>query len=521
MLAAVANASAADLFVGVFGNEVITELPAGGTVSRWKRDGSDYYRFWQYVLNGDYTDKIGEIVSYPDGTVYIKDIIGMYDAFPAYLRGSYTAEDEITIPLPQPGAMYVYDNDIAETDFIAVCKYFETGDNTFDFAYAPEVKEVKYKLNDEGCWELKGMEEEGYILGALYGNDDEQYMGLWSGYGTWRTIFRPFDDNLQHAPDNLQTSYWLLDDYDHNRQFVDLGFDGDNCWIKGFSSYLPDSWVKGTIDSNSRIAFDSKQYVGDALNYSLYYMGANYDFFYDVDFGTLVDYKFTPSLTFDYDKENETMKTSQAYIINGGTESILNIEHHLSPKLTPATDDLLKPAAPVITASLPYDSSKGYGGVQWLMSSNTIDNIRHLPGYLYYRVYVNDELYEFTPEVYHMIKEPMTEVPFGFNDEYDFVADIMSDSEGARVHRLYHYFKEDDVKIGIQTVYRNGDKVAESDIATVILSGVETAMAPRDITGVLYYDLTGRQVTPDTKGVLIRRTTYSDGTSKSEKILNR
>lgn len=523
LFAAVAPATAAEPLVGVFGDTVITELPEGGTVTRWKRDGSDYYRFWQYVLNGDYSDKIGEMVSYPDGTVYIKDIISMYDAFPAYLRGSFTADDEITVPLPQPGAMYVYDNDIAETDYITVCKYFTTGENTFDFAVAPEVTEVKYKLTEDGCWEMQGMEEEGYILGAVYGNDDPQYMGLWSGYGTWRSVFRPFDDNLQHAPENLETVYCVLDDYNHTRQFVEIGFDNSDCWARGFSTYLPESWVKGTLDANSRVTFESKQYVGDAKNYSLYFMGSDYEFFYDVDFGNLVDYKLRESMAFDYDKATGTLKSKQAYIINGGTETVINVEHHLSPSITPALDEQLKPATPVITASLPYDSSRGYGGIQWTMSSNSVDDIRHLPGYLYYRVYVDDELYEFTPELYHAIDKPMTEVPFGFNDEYDFVADIMSDENGLRVHRLYHYLKADEVKVGIQAVYHNGDKVSESDIAETVLvkgdSGIDDTMALREVSSVKYYDLAGREVSASTQGLLIRRTTFADGTVKTEKIV--
>lgn len=523
LLAAVASATAMEPLVGVFGDTVITEVPEGGTVTRWKREGSDYYRFWQYVLNGDYSDKIGEMVTYADGTVYIKNIIGMYDAYPAYLRGSFTADDEITVPLPQPGAMYVYDNDIAETDYITVCKYFTTGDNTFDFAIAPEVTEVKYKLNDESCWELQGMDEEGYILGAVYGNDEPKYMGIWAGYGTWRSVFSPFDDNLQHAPEGLETVYCLLDDYHHTRQFVEIGFDSNDCWARGFSTYLPESWVKGTLDANSRVTFDSKQYIGDAKNYSLYFMGSNYEFFYDVDFGNLVDYKLRDSMAFDYDKATGTMKSNQAYIINGGTESVINIERHLSPSIAPATDEQLTPAAPVITATMPFDSSRGYGGIQWDMPSVTVDDIRHMPGYLYYRIYVDDELYEFTPAVYHTIKEPMTEVPFGFNDEYDFVAEVMSDDTGMRVHRLYHYFKADEVKIGIQTVYRNGDTVSESAIAETVLvrnAGMTDTMALRDVTSVAYFDMTGCEVSASTRGVLIRRTTYADGTVQTEKILN-
>ena len=100
------------------------------------------------------------------------------------------------------------------------------------------------------------------------------------------------------APEGLETEEYSVtarnykDDSDVSGS-VYIGFDGSDVYIQGLSTYLPDAWVKGTLDGTT-ITFPYGQYLG------------NYGGSYDMYLNTLV----SADVVFNYDAE----EVVQAYV---------------------------------------------------------------------------------------------------------------------------------------------------------------------------------------------------------------
>ena len=51
---------------------------------------------------------------------------------------------------------------------------------------------------------------------------------------------------------------------------VEIGFNGDEVWLKGICQYLPDAWIKGWRDGD-KLVFPSEQYLGSASGVPVYF----------------------------------------------------------------------------------------------------------------------------------------------------------------------------------------------------------------------------------------------------------
>ena len=109
----------------------------------------------------------------------------------------------------------------------------------------------------------------------------------------------------------------------------------------------------------------------------------------------------------------------------------------------------------------------------------------------------------------------MTEIPYGYSGE-DFY-----------LRRVYFYRtnKGDNPfftrRIGIQVYYtvdgvRNASDIVYIDVYP--FSGVDGVQQGKTVTSQRYYNLAGQQVT-EPAGVAIQVTTYSDGTTRTTKVV--
>ena len=70
------------------------------------------------------------------------------------------------------------------------------------------------------------------------------------------------------------------------------------------------------------------------------------------------------------------------------------------------------------------------------------------PGYLYYSVYVNSDIYTFLPDYYDIFYEPTVEVPYAASDDFSIYA------EGSWRTVYIETIPASDIKnIGAQTIY--------------------------------------------------------------------
>lgn len=137
------------------------------------------------------------------------------------------------------------------------------------------------------------------------------------------------------------------------------------------------------------------------------------------------------------------------------------------------------------------------------------------PEQLYYRLYIDDKLYEFTPSLYTRLKENTTEIPYNYDDDRDF--EVRDD--GSR--RIFFYDNTD--RIAIQTVYKGGGETRYSDIVPLrnFLTGVASPVAgdkAQPVVATRYYDLAGRLLAAPAQGIVIKVETLLDGTRRVSKL---
>ena len=137
---------------------------------------------------------------------------------------------------------------------------------------------------------------------------------------------------------------------------------------------------------------------------------------------------------------------------------------------------------------------------------------------VYYNVYFDDELMTFYPDQYLGLDEEMTDVPIDFQDTkyYDF------QTYGSQ-HRVVVY-DSGFSRAGIQAFYQDGDKRLYSDVVWsdgTVTTGISSASADAQAKSVSYIDLSGRSVSKPQHGVFVKKTTMSDGSVKTSKVVVR
>lgn len=144
---------------------------------------------------------------------------------------------------------------------------------------------------------------------------------------------------------------------------------------------------------------------------------------------------------------------------------------------------------------------------------------------LAYRIFFDEEPYTFTTELYRDLQEDMTEVP----------AETNTDSfNKAGTDYMIKLHAAPASKIGVQSVYRDGDNVSRSQIGYYDLatgevtyaddpeSGITARSGAKSVQSVEYYLPTGVRVSRPVKGgIYIVRTLYTDSTITSEKTVVR
>lgn len=115
----------------------------------------------------------------------------------------------------------------------------------------------------------------------------------------------------------------------------------------------------------------------------------------------------------------------------------------------------------------------------------------------------------------------MTDIPYSFSDGYDF-------NFTGSMHNMFFYM--DGVsKVGIQAMYKYNDKVYKSNLVEFEITedgfrptAVNGVTDDKDrVTGVSFYDLSGRRVSNPSSGIYLKTMKMADGTQKTVKIVKR
>lgn len=320
---------------------------------------------------------------------------------------------------------------------------------------------------------------------------------------------------LRYEKDENQQEQLITEDYQSS---VKIGFDGNDLYIQGISEYAPNGWAKATKNSAGKYVIPANQYMA----------------FVDLlGLGQLIRHYYIAAIdrqdnllevALDYDAQNNTFTTDQTVVINGSKTGLQPYNFYRNVSFQKMVEREATPSAPKFT----FNSGTSYSGSSTEYTAEIFVPLLDTEGkpmqaekltfqFLREKNGVTEPVV-FPAAKYRNLKNDAVELPYGFTDGYDFSS-----------HTIYFDpIGEDELKtwtkLGMQSIYRGLGVEHKSEIIWFDLTKFwATGISHIDAAPVAdsYYDLQGRCVPANAKGLLLRRTILSDGTIVSKKVLRK
>lgn len=251
------------------------------------------------------------------------------------------------------------------------------------------------------------------------------------------SLTEPEQPEVVDIPEGLQAEEYAFSYLDYNgsegSDYVNVGFDGSDVYVQGLCSYLPDAWVKGTVDGTT-VTLAGGQFFGT--------YGSSYDMFLQKD-----------DVVFNYDATTQTLSLEGVMYIYTGSQII---NYYNNPVIKKIVEMAGVPATPTISG---VSDESGYGDEVFFSIPNVDRGGNPMSSKkLSFQFFVDVEQevtpLTFTPQDYKYLEEDMTVIPYGFTEQYDFYKD-----------QIYLNMAHDTWnKIGIQSIYTGGGEENKSDI---------------------------------------------------------
>lgn len=449
---------------------MITDQPEGEYVVM-SRSGDAYASTLFGVFYTEVSGKVCEVVFGADNKVYMKNIITQYDTG-AWIEGTLSGST-INFQLPQP----IYD-EMGDTYYAMMMQlsgdtYVKASSQNLTFNYDKE----------EGTITSVNNLASGNLVVGLASED-----GGWTGFADWNMTMQTVTEQPAEAPEGLVTTNYAITAPGIIGSQVQVGFQGNDVWVKGIYSNMPNAWIHGTIDGN-KATFPNGQYLGADLTsgYFQYIVSVDVEKVYYEDFDiTYTNYSLSDAdITFDYDATTQEFTNSSCFLVNAGTDVISYAAVFDNASMKPFTEVAATPKTPEWTEILEYgfdyfyQYKYGWGVFEFEIFTEDTNGNYILPDKLSYLVYtrVNGEekVYEFSAFDHIYLAEPsMTEIPFDFTDEWDFAVN-------GTIHTIY-FFNGGAEAYGLQAIYRGGGEEKRSDIAWYEMQELFTDIQPAAAT---------------------------------------
>lgn len=346
------------------------------------------------------------------------------------------------------------------------------------------------------------------------------------------------EDELEEitAPDGLVTTPCLLtaqakeaseddsNDFEPYEAQLNIGMDGTDVYVQGFAKDIPEAWAKGTYDAVTKtVTIPVNQYMG-----SLDAWIDVYDYFVTgvkvQQFGERVDTLLT-DIVLNFDPVTMTYTTDQTIALNEGTGTL---EYYLlfnNVVISPIVEVAATPVTPTVDQFKAANVT--FPLVDFVIPTTGTNGETLIKDNMGYQVWVEiagtPTVLTFTPALYTKLSEDMTTIPYTYDDNYD----IYPLGDG-----VFRVFLNQDItemvlwsKIGAKSIYTAAGETNESEIGWYDLTEYWAATGVKGITtdaatsSVAYYDLQGRRVDSNAKGLILMQIRKADGTVKTVKVV--
>jgi len=492
--------------------EPIMEVPEGTLYDNMYATSFAYGLGWGDIYIQNVDGGIGKVVEGTDGNLYIYNPISqgyIWFSILPWIKAEPAGDGKYVVNLPQ---LYILDYG---DPYYAYCMHYD---------------------EDEG---MPVVEEEGQIEftwenGVLTQLGDK-FIGLCDATADWfymadqHIVYTPQTDEpiIMHDDEYYIQSYtmtYLSDPTDLTKTkdcIVDVVIDGEDIYLGNLNDNNYDSFIKGTL-ADGKATFPSRQYLGvdDYYNGHIYVLTG--DAFVDTEtYGSPVfNYNLNDEIVFTVDEEarNIVAEWPAAMVTNVGPNTLSIINDYVAPGLVAFDEFPATPATPIFTdEDLMVNNSAGWSVLHFTIPTEDTNGYKINENKLYYNIYLDDQVFTFTPEDYIGLTSAMTDIPYKFEDNINF--DIYMSGNGR--HTVYLY-TTDYKKVGVQSIYTAGDEVNRSQIVYVnnpTPTSVNELATGAQVVNTRYYDLTGRQLpTAPSTGLYLQLTTYSDGSISTVKV---
>ena len=332
-------------------------------------------------------------------------------------------------------------------------------------------------------------------------------------------VYKNFTEAKPEIPsDAIVNEYTLMQyaTYDNSLEQIFKGYvatKGNDYYFMYLDPQDSTAVVKGTL-ADGKIRIHIPQYIGGGINVEYIYPGMYYT--YISDWGDEVTaMRPDPSqneIIFNYDPATGVI-SNDGLIVFAYANGEMNPYGHYKSSFTPYVEKPATPANPSIEEVYYDDYLGSYGMTFFAKAVDTEGNYIDVDK-LTYRIYIDDQLYTFSTDKYRDITSDTTDIPFDFSDRQFYY----SWEDG------YHWlsiYDEGQESYGVQIVFTLDGKEYKSDIVKYYMQShvTDAFESQKQPVAIEYYDLSGRKVANPSNGFFIRKATYSDNTTKAEKVL--
>lgn len=468
-------------------------------------DNFEYYGYAQELLeDGD--------------DVYLKNPIACFAGFQEYyIKGKKTATG-LEFPLPQE--VFTTDNNGTQYTFMVDMYYYDpsTGDYFID-NMEPRSYDLELQPNGSYKFDYLGYHSVNTMWGTTFYTD--RYLGLvekgsndWVGYSELTCRLIPFDSADIAVPSDMETKEYQFI-YDVNGHKVKIGTTDSEIYIQGLNDTDPTRWIKGSFDGKTAL-IPSGQYTGIAAGQTIFITGAE-------NIGTDENPipENTANVELSYDAENDVWTAENLIRLCNSPELDETTGLFLSSifRPVPATFSPV-PAQPEFVPGtfMNWSQSMEMGYVRVQLSSLNVDGDVLPTDRLSYAFFIDDELYWLDPADFTQIDEEMAWIPFDYTDYWDIHI-------FPRGLRLFYFYAQVEDTFAVQMRYQDEEGNYHYSSKYTINAdgqhlGVNGVAADADVVSEQLYDISGRAVSKDHKGMVIRMQKMADGTVKALKQNN-
>lgn len=501
-------------------DEIIFEVP-DGELTYLCRNCMEFSYDWEGVHLNEIKGSVVRQIKAEDGTLYFSNPLADFTMH-SWLKGSYDTDGSIVIEGPQ----FIYQeyddwNEVWINFYLLPMKkkVDESGMATYvptdDMKYMLKETDNGYEAADPEL--LLGLASYGELT-DMEGNPTGETGYSWRGFGEKGIQLTTREaSNGVTPPDGAAIDKWVYQD-EYETALVDIAFDGDDIYIQGIDRGTEGDWVKGWVKghiSDGKVTIPSGSYIGinESTLYYSYLWGAKIDYEYDDEDNEIMTGSPLDEVVFDYDADGGKLTLRDGYAICSMPDDFYVLTLYEDVAMYRQDRNVnTPPDKPYELEVEPWDEYFGAGTMRFRISTFDTDGCLLDTDRLYYRIYINGELFAFTPAEYPNlgIDEDMVNVPYYLYDNWDIFSSY-------NYRAVYFHFELPAEGCGVQSMYINEEGKELFSEITSSGSGVESTVMQPEETSRAYYNLQGQMVGETHNGPVVCRIVYSDGSVKTIK----